>query len=366
MRRAVASIVLSGMAALGLALAAASSLAASSSPRSRPAILPSHPPLDSRSTLFFQGFESGVPPTGWARSATASIPFTWHASIDSTVAHEGLASAAVEYSASVPQNELLTSPSIDLTTAPAPELRLAFWWFGDPFYSEYADFVVSGSTTGAVWTELWRMSNVTGSGSAWRLASIDIGAYAGGPFRVRLSYVGQNGGDLLVDEVAVLSEETPLPPTNDDCAGALTSSSFLSKGIFSVDADNSLAVCNYPLALSGSCTGFSHTGRDLVWIVDLAEDESLVATMTTAGHWDDSLFLLTDCASPQSSCVAGDNALPDGSTLSYTRQETGIGRYYLVASGYANGAGPFHLEGTVGAGSTVESVSWGRVKAAYR
>jgi hypothetical protein len=139
----------------------------------------------------------------------------------------------------------------------------------------------------------------------------------------------------------------------------------LSHGPFNIVADNSLATLDYPLN-QGSCTGYSHSGRDLVWIVDLVQNESVTVNMSTVGKWDDTLFLITDCANPEGSCVAGSNAIPDGSVLSFTRVDSGIGRYYLIASGYANGAGVFTLSGQVGSGTAIESVTWGQVKARYR
>jgi hypothetical protein len=205
------------------------------------------------------------------------------------------------------------------------------------------------------------------SGFAWHHTDLDVASYAGGNLRVRFRYVGTNGGDVLLDEVAVVADEpAPLPPENDACAGAIAQGYVLGLGAFALDADNALAAPDYPLAMPGSCTGTSHGGRDVVWVVDLAQGESLNVTMTTMGDWDDTLFLVTDCANPQGTCVAGDNAIPDGSHLVYTRTAPGTGRYYLVASGYGNGAGFFHLAGTVGVGTAVDATTWGRVKAAYR
>lgn len=332
-----------------------------------PGPLPSHPPIDPRATLLFQGFEGAVPPSGWSRSSTASPPYTWHAALDSTDAHEGIQTAAVDWADEIPQDEKLTSPAVDLSGVSSGEVRLRFWWFGNPFWAANADFIVSGSTDGATWTDLWRMSDVAENGFAWRLGDLDVASYASGSLRVRFRYVGTSGGRVLLDEVAVVSDEPPPPsPENDDCAGALGALAIIPPGPFAIDADNTLATNDYPLAMPGSCTGYSHTGRDLVWIVDLAEGESITAIMTTTGGWDDTLFLVTNCANAAGSCVQGDNAIPDGSSLAYTRTAAGIGRYYLIASGYAGGAGPFHLSGQVGVGTAVQSASWGRVKGMYR
>lgn len=367
-----------GIALWALALAAGASFPPlavlapeSSHPKSLPRLLPERPASAAvaafRTVHFFQGFEAGVPPAGWTRTSASTVPFTWHATTDSTIAHEAIRTAAVDWTDAAPQDELLTSPAIDLSGVAANDLRFTFWWYGDPFWARNADFVVLTSANGTAWTEAWRMSDVAGTGFAWRFASLDAAAHAGGALFARFRYVGRDGASLLVDEVSVVSDEpSPLPPENDDCAGAVAHGFILAPGPFDVTADNSLAAPDYPLSMPGSCTGYSHSGRDLVWAVDLVQGHSIVATMTTTGDWDDTLFLLDDCANPQGACLAGDNALPDGSGVSFTRADPGTGRYYLVASGYANGAGIFRLQGSVGPLTAIAPASWGRVKARYR
>ena len=88
--------------------------------------------------------------------------------------------------------------------------------------------------------------------------------------------------------------------------------------------------------------------------------------MTTTGPWDDTLFLVTDCADPAGTCVAGDNALPDGSHINYVNSGPGTRRVFLIASGYFQGAGPFSLDGFLQPAVSVDAASWGRIKAAYR
>ena len=88
--------------------------------------------------------------------------------------------------------------------------------------------------------------------------------------------------------------------------------------------------------------------------------------MTTAGVWDDTLFLVSDCADPQGTCVAGDNRIPDGSSISFVNPGPVTARYYLVVSGYAAGAGEFDVSGAIELVTSVSSTSWGRVKAGYR
>jgi hypothetical protein len=86
-------------------------------------------------------------------------------------------------------------------------------------------------------------------------------------------------------------------------------------------------------------------------------------TMTTTG-WDDAFFLVTDCADPHNTCVAGDDAYPDGSYFQYTH--TGVPtRYYLIVSAYASGTGDFWVDGTLTGAIAVETSTWGQIKSLY-
>lgn len=320
------------------------------------------PPGHTRAELYFEGFESAVPPPGWSLSSSAPLPHTWHSLVDSSAVHDGLHAALVEWTADEAQDERLTTLAFDLSAV--AEAHLTFWWMGNPFWAQNADFTVALSTDGAAWTPAWEMSSIAETGFAWRSADLDVSAYAGGNLMARFRYLGTDGADLLLDGVAI-GTDSPPAPLNDDCTGAAPAY-VLPPGPFTIVADNTLATSDYPLTSPGSCTGYSHNGRDLVWVVDLSQGDAVTATMTTQGEWDDTLFLITDCANPQGSCVAGDNAIPDGSSLSYTRTSAGTGRYYLIASGYASGSGAFTLTGQIGPGTSVGEMSWGRVKAAYR
>ncbi|NNE43088.1 MAG: hypothetical protein HKN12_02680 [Gemmatimonadetes bacterium] len=88
--------------------------------------------------------------------------------------------------------------------------------------------------------------------------------------------------------------------------------------------------------------------------------------MTTSGSWDDTLFLVTDCANPAGTCLSGDNALPDGSRVYYANPGPGTRRVYLIASGYSQGAGGFQVSGFLRPTVSVDAASWGRIKAGYR
>lgn len=322
-------------------------------------------PASPQATLLFESFENTVPPSGWTRTTSAPVPFTWHGVTDSSLAHHGVRVAAVDWTSTVSQDERLTTPNVDLSSTVSGQ-RLTFWWFGNPYWSDFADFIVSASSDGSTFTDLWKMSDLAETGNAWRFADLSLAAYAAGSVRVRFRYLGTDGESVSLDEVSIVADETPPPvPENDTCAGAFPNH-LIPRGPFTMLGSNLLATHHYALSPSGSCTGFAHTGKDLAYVVDMNSGDTISATMETAGDWDDTLFLVTDCANPQGTCVAGANSLPDGSTITYTHTAFGTGRYYLIASGYGTASGAFTLRGELGPPASIEATTWGRIKAAYR
>lgn len=366
-RAAVVSITVATL----FAVAVPASAAPDPESRTPPASLPDRgvtpPPL--RTQFLAEGFETSVPPSGWrvANAASVSGVNRWHRTMDSTLVRTGAGAAAVRWQAAVNQDERLFSPRIDLAGVSGAGLALQFWWFGNPFWAPNANFFVHASNDSTTWMEIWRMSDVAASGWAWRFADIDVSAYAGGNLFLRLRYAGINGADLAMDDLVVGNDAVPGAPANDTCAGAAADTAYVltTVGPFAWDADNTTATADYPLP-SGSCTGYSHTGRDLAWAVDVPAQHEITATMTTTGPWDDTLFLVTDCANAAATCLAGDNALPDGSRVLWANPGAGTQRVYLIASGYSTGAGAFQVTGFLRPATPVESFSWGRVKAGYR
>jgi hypothetical protein len=83
---------------------------------------------------------------------------------------------------------------------------------------------------------------------------------------------------------------------------------------------------------------------------------------------DASIYILTDCSTPTTSCVAGADATVTGGTehLVYTFPATGA--YFLVLDNYGTGAGgAFTLTGTFTCTVVpVDRATWGRVKTLYR
>jgi len=337
-----------------------------------------------RAVFLSEDFELTFPPAGWGEVETAPDPYNWQQTADPAYVFAGTGAALVRWTNSHDQDESLTTPAVDLGWAVPADLYLSFWWRGTVFYADAADLEVYASADSTAWSLLWRMSDVESASRApippprslaapldpWRQAVISVAAYAGGDLYVRFRYHGRNGDDVALDDVLVGTPEPPQPPPNDDCAGAIAAGYVLAGDSvaveFTLDGNNNLATADYPLASGGSCTGYSHSGRDVVWVVDLEEGEALDATMTTVGGWDDTIFLITDCADPQGTCVAGDNQIPDGSTIHYVHTDPLPGRYFLIVSAYAEGVGSFRVEGAISPPVAVAPATWGRIKSRYR
>ena len=336
-----------------------------------------------RTVRLSEDFEQGFPPPGWGEVESAPDPYNWEPTTEPAYVFAGNGGALVRWTGDHDQDESLTTPAVDLGAAPPADLYLSFWWRGTVFYAAAADLEVYGSADSTTWSLLWRMSDLQGAALSpippgrslaalpdpWRQAVIDVAAYAGGDLHVRFRYHGRDGADVALDDVRIGSHEPPQPPANDDCAGAVAAGYVLAGDSVTVEftlvGNNNLATADYPLNSSGSCTGYSHSGRDLVWVVDLDEGEALDATMTTVGGWDDTIFLVTDCADPQGSCVAGENRIPDGSTIHYIHASPWTRRYVLIGSAYAEGVGAFTVEGAISPPVAVAPASWGAIKARY-
>ncbi len=325
-----------------------------------------------RGELLDEGFEGGVfPPAGWSYTPLRPFPHNWHGATTSDEVRAGTSSAAIERQDQFVQDEALFAPPLDLSAASPTDLRLSFWFRTDPIWFQAGDawFRVHVSPNGTDWTRVFTVEGSTDTGWTWRNAVVDLSPWASETdLRVRLRYFGREGADFSLDDVRVGTIAPPTPPANDDCAGAIAGAFRLGPdvGSFQVDANSFFATHDYGLPLGTSCTGFAHTGRDLVWEVHVPEQHHFVATMDTVGDWDDTLFLISDCGDPAGSCVAGERAFPDGAQVAMPNFGPGTAVYYLVASGWGNEAGEFRLTGGIHPGTSVEPTTWGRIKASYR
>ena len=82
---------------------------------------------------------------------------------------------------------------------------------------------------------------------------------------------------------------------------------------------------------TGSCTGFSQTGPDAVYLVTLAHNQRINASLNTT--WDAALYLITDCAQSATSCVAGRDA-GNPETITFQNTSGQARSYYLVVDSW--------------------------------
>jgi len=115
---------------------------------------------------------------------------------------------------------------------------------------------------------------------------------------------------------------------------------------------------------AGSCTQFSSNGQDVVYLVRAEEGTSIsLEYLSTA---DASLYIVTNCASPADSCVAGVDAKRTGEleTLQYTFTKTDD--YYIILDSFGtNTSGDWSLKGMLECPTPVTPVTWGQIKSRY-
>tara|TARA_B100000809_G_scaffold178394_1_gene176003 strand:+ start:17329 stop:19353 length:2025 start_codon:yes stop_codon:yes gene_type:complete len=161
-----------------------------------------------------EGFESGTAfPDDWVLTQTNSSQ-TWV--ISAATANTGSNSATVAYDLAA-QDETLTSPSINLSSATNPRLmfswNMSYYWSVDP--NNNYDFIVSvddGTDITQVFTEA---DAGVFTNFIWYEKTIDLSAYAGqSDVKIIFNYSGADGASLNIDDILI--EETPscLPVTS--------------------------------------------------------------------------------------------------------------------------------------------------------
>ncbi|MFH1864931.1 MAG: hypothetical protein ABIK85_03535 [Candidatus Eisenbacteria bacterium] len=281
-------------------------------------------PGASRSCTYYEGFEGAFPPNGWTQQITY-FKYRWRQ--DSGAPYAGTYAARVAWQDNRQQNEVLAFTH----TVEAGE-HLLFATMGSKYWTANANF--TAEIDGAVVFDFY--NDFPGASYEYGIVDIDLSPYVGGPVEIAFRYAGRDGADHYFDAVCIGSP--PSPPTNDTCAGAI----HIPCGPFTITGSLEFANNDYDPG-SGGCTGYSAAGSDLVYYATLGAGDVLTVTMTTDG-FDDSIYLITDCGDPAGSCVAGDDAYPDGSTFTFTA--TAGGTYYLVADAYS-GQGDFTLTGSI-------------------
>jgi len=146
--------------------------------------------------------------------------------------------------------------------------------------------------------------------------------HAAPPLKPRLKPVAP---PLSVDDTGPAES----PPDNDACAGAIT----IECGNISLSGNTYAATNDYDFSdTTTSCTQYSASGRDVVYKLDAVPGDSLWVRYQSSA--DASIYLVTDCADVQHSCVAGAdlNHQNQVENLYYGFKQAGT--YYLVLDSY--------------------------------
>jgi hypothetical protein len=98
-----------------------------------------------------------------------------------------------------------------------------------------------------------------------------------------------------------------------------------------------------------SCVGGSTGGNDLFYSIDLAEGDTITIAVTPTSEWDPAIYLFTDSADPEGSCVAGadDKMSGDAETIMYTVPAGAEGTYIIGIDCFfsiATCGGPFDMD----------------------
>ena len=162
-------------------------------------------------------------------------------------------------------------------------------------------------------------------------------------------------GSTVIDEYILTMEGCPEPMENDTCEGAYD---LQEMGLLEFDVDLCLYVNDYsPGTYGASCTGWSANGSDAVYKIYLNQGDNFSACED--GSCDLSIYLITDCADPEGSCVVGDDS-GNPECISYTADASGW--YYLIVDAYSSCC---EVAVTVDFPTAAEDTSWGQVKTAY-
>lgn len=242
-----------------------------------------------------EGFEGGTTiPAGWVLTQVNAND-TWTITANAAAANSGTNYALVEYDAALGnQDETLTTPVIDLTSATNP--RLVFWWNMSYFWgvdpNNNYDFTVSvddGTTVTQVFIETDETDfDSTADNFVWFQRTIDLSAYIGqNDIKILFNYTGNDGASLSLDDVVV--EETPTCPVPTAVMAAPTSTT---EATITWTAGGSETQWTYEYGVSGFTQGSGNTGMVNAPTVSLSN-------LSLGGSYD--IYI-------QANCGGGDNS----------------------------------------------------------
>ncbi len=104
---------------------------------------------------------------------------------------------------------------------------------------------------------------------------------------------------------------------------------------------------------SGGCTQFSANAGDRAYRVGLTPGDQLLVAVQASGSYDPSVYLVSDCADVNGSCVAGtDRVLSSSETLAAMVQQAG--NYFLILDGFSGSTGEGTMTATIAHGDTCD------------
>ena len=308
---------------------------------------------------FLEGFESGEFPAEWTVGVTNGDN-TWGISnLTGTPAVEGMRAAFAPYDVANPSNETL---SFDYMPT-AGDHQLSFWMGGSRSHDWAANVAETVEVDG---TEVFDFDSATETDYTMERFDVDLSAWHDQTVTITFRYQGIDGDLHVLDAVTIddgtgFTPPPPVVPDNDVCETAIHIG--YGGGEIVVEGRTNHATNDYDFT-AVSCTGFIASGGDVVYIVPLNKNNSITVTMWTDGY-DDSIYLVTDCADIDGSCVIGADLEPDGSTFDYTNNTGSYQEYYLIVDGYDSG-GAYSVFITYSGTVPTSLQSWGSLKALYR
>jgi len=159
----------------------------------------------------------------------------------------------------------------------------------------------------------------------------------------------------------VTCEAAPEPPVNDLCDGAIVIER-CTTGL--IEGDLTAAHDNYtPGVYPESCTGFGATGHDVTYVMTLEAGD--MVDMFYFGGYDESFYIVTDCADPENTCVVGaDETVGTGETISWSVPASGV--YYLIVDAYsATNNATFTIDYVIDCPVANDEMTWGKVKSMF-
>lgn len=107
-----------------------------------------------------------------------------------------------------------------------------------------------------------------------------------------------------------------------------------------VEGDTRAAEDDISLVAGNRCTGHDSRGGDVAYLANLSAGQRYFVQAVPTGGWDLSLFVVTDCARADDTCVAGSDGALTESVVFTARDD---GDHFIVIDGSAGEGGAFTL-----------------------